>query len=97
MQLEKCSEELRAPERELWREIGALQSAQAFHAAQMAAIDEELRAVERRVTKRIEDVDQRVNTKIDGVVSAIRSNVRTVIATSAILITLAQVVISWLR
>jgi chromosome segregation ATPase len=97
IQLEKGNEELRAQDRELWREIGVLESAREFHAARIAALDEELRAVERRLTEQIEDVEQRMSTRIDRVVDAIRSNIRTVITISAVLIALAELVISWLR
>jgi chromosome segregation ATPase len=97
IQLEKGNEELRAQDRELWREIGVLESAREFHASRIAAIDEELRAVERRLTEQIEDVEQRMNTRIDRIVDAIRSNIRTVITISAVLIALAELVISWLR
>ena len=77
MQLEKNQERLRAQDRELWREIGALQSARTFHATQIAAIDEQLHALELRVTERIEGVEQRTSAKIDRVVDAIRFNIRT--------------------
>lgn len=97
MQLEKNDERLRAQDRELWREIGALQSARTFHATQIAAIDEELHALELRVTEKIEGVEQRMSTKIDRVVDTIRFNIRTVIALGAVLIALAQVVIFWLH
>jgi chromosome segregation ATPase len=97
MQLEKNHERLRAQDRELWREIGALQSARTFHATQIAAIEEELHALELRVTDQIEGVEQRMSTKVDRVVDTIRFNIRTVIAVGAVLIALAQLVIFWLH
>jgi hypothetical protein len=97
MQLEKDDETLRAQDRELWREIGALQSARTFHATQIAAIDAELHALEVRVTEKIEGVEQRMGTRMDGVVDTIRFNIRTVIAVSAVLIALAELVLLWLR
>jgi predicted nucleic acid-binding Zn-ribbon protein len=96
-QLDKNDERLRAQDRELWREIGALQSARTFHATQIAAIDEELHALELRVTARIEGVEQSTSAKIDRVVDTIRFNIRTGIAVGAVLIALAQLVFFWLR
>ena len=49
------------------------------------------------MTERCEDAENRMSTKIDGVMEAIRSSIRTVIAISALLIALAQLVIVWLR
>ena len=96
-QLEKNHERLRAQDRELWREIGALQSARTFHATQIAAIEQELHALELRLTEQIEGVEQHMSTKIDRVVETIRFNIRTGIAVGAVLIALAQLIIFWLR
>jgi chromosome segregation ATPase len=97
MQLEKNDERLRAQDRELWREIGALQSARSFHAKQIAAIDEELDVLELRMTEKIEGLEQRINAKIDDVVDTMRFDIRTAIAACAVLVALAQLVIFWLR
>src|SRR5687768_14576267 len=97
MQLEKDDGTPRAQDRDLWREIGALQCARTFHASQIAALDAELDALVLRGTEKIEGVDLRMGTRMDGVVDTIRFNIRTVIAVSAVLIALAELALLWLR
>jgi chromosome segregation ATPase len=97
MQLEKHHEELRAQDRELWREIGALQAARNFHATQIAAIEEELHTLEPRVTAKIEESEERMSAKVEDVVETIRFEIRTMVALSGVLIALAQLVFFWLR
>jgi chromosome segregation ATPase len=97
MQLEKHDEELRAQDRELWREIGALQAARTFHATQIAAIEEELHTLERRVTAKIEESEERMSAKVDDVVETVRFEIRTMVALSGVFIALAQLVLFWLR
>jgi hypothetical protein len=96
-QREQPDEQCRTREDELWRVIGGLQSARSYQATQIAAIDEELHDVERRMAERIEDVEEHMRSKIDAIVDTIRSNVRTAIAIGAVLVALAQLVVPWLH